>query len=77
MHYIQLEYLNNIEQLFLKMCGNFIPLLVLGRHGLFDVAQHESGHQFVVVVANRGDCPLTPVEFKAQWPTLVCLPHLL
>ena len=65
MHHIQLEYLNNIEQLFLEMCGNFVPVLVVGRHGLFDVARHESGHQFAVF-ANRGDCPFTPVEFNAR-----------
>ena len=76
MHYIQLEYLNNIEQLFLEMCKNFVLVLVVGRHNLFDVARHEFGHQFDVI-ANRGDCPLTSVEFNGQWPTLVCLPHLL
>ena len=45
------------------MCENFVLVLVVGQHGLFDVAQHESGYQ-LVVVANRGDFPLTPVEFN-------------
>ena len=76
MHYIQLEYLNNIKQLFLEMNGNFFQIRVAGRHGLFDVGWHKSGQQFVDV-ANRGDCPLAPVEIKVQRPTLVCSSHLL